>query len=68
MQYETLDGSDVDRIMRGDSPHQADGRRPAGTGKQARGTVIQPSTDLTEPDVQPGGLGGGPLPARDERT
>ncbi len=59
LKYETLDGPDIDRIMRGenitrptvgDVLDKQDSRRPP---------VIQPGPD---PDVQPGGLGG-PLPA-----
>jgi len=60
MKYETLDSSDVDRIMRGDSltkPTVADllereqGRRPP---------MAQSKPDSGGPDVR---LGGGPLPA-----
>src|SRR5205823_10643495 len=62
VKYETLDSSDVDRIMRGDSltrPTVADLLEK----ENRRGTVIQPGVDNTQPDVQTGGLGGGPLPA-----
>ena len=61
MKYETLDASDVERIMRGDSltkPTVSDLLEK----EQRRGTTIAPSVDPREPDVQPG-LGGGPLPA-----
>src|SRR6185503_1406382 len=56
MQFETLDGSDVDRIMRGEQlskPTVGDLLNQEGK----RGAVIQPGTDLSQPDVQPGGLG-----------
>lgn len=60
VKYETLDSSDVDRIMRGDNltkPTVSDllereqGRRPP---------MAQPKPDSSGPDVR---LGGGPLPA-----
>lgn len=60
IQYETLDANDIDRIMKGDNltkPTVSDL-----LDKERRsGTTIQPGTDNTQPDVQPG-LGGGPLP------
>jgi hypothetical protein len=59
MQYETLDQADIDRIMKGDQltkPTVSDLLE-----KERRGTTIQPGTDNTEPDVNPG-LGGGPVP------
>jgi cell division protease FtsH len=59
MKYETLDSSDVDRIMRGDQltkPTVSDLLEK----ENRRGTVIAPGEDRTEPDVR---LGGGPLPA-----
>jgi cell division protease FtsH len=61
MKYETLDASDVERIMRGDSltkPTVSDLLEK----EQRRAATIPPSTDSREPDVSPG-LGGGPLPA-----
>ena len=61
MKYESLDASDVERIMRGDSltkPTVSDLLEK----EQRRATTIAPSTDAREPDVRPG-LGGGPLPA-----
>ena len=61
IKYETLDASDMDRIMRGDSitkPTVSDLLEK----EQRRGTTIAPSVDPREPDVQPG-LGSGPLPA-----
>ena len=59
VKYETLDGTEIDRIMRGDSltkPTVSDllekeSRRPAAT--------IAPPTEPNQPDVR---LGGGPLP------
>jgi cell division protease FtsH len=62
MQFETLDGSDVDRIMRGEQltkPTVGDLLNQ----ENKRGTVIQPGATLTQPDIQPGGLGGGAMPA-----
>ncbi len=62
VRYETLDSQDVDRIMRGESltrPTVGDLLEK----ENRRGTVIQPGVDATQPDVQGGGLGGGPLPA-----
>ena len=62
VKYETLDASDIERIMRGDvltKPSISDmldrelnSRRPA--------TTIQPAQNPTEPDI---GLGGGTLPS-----
>jgi cell division protease FtsH len=62
MRYETLDSSDVDRIMRGDNLTKPTVSDLLEKEQSRRATTIQPSTDPTEPDVQPG-LGGGPLPA-----
>jgi cell division protease FtsH len=59
MRYETLEASDVDRIMRGESfskPTMADLLEKEGR----RGTVIAPNTEPQEPDVR---LGGDALPA-----
>ncbi|HWE97532.1 MAG TPA: ATP-dependent zinc metalloprotease FtsH [Tepidisphaeraceae bacterium] len=64
VRYETLDASDVDRIMRGDTlskPTVGDLLER----ENRRGTVIAPGTDPTQPDVRPGlggGLGGLPAP------
>ncbi|MDB5299279.1 MAG: ftsH, partial [Phycisphaerales bacterium] len=64
LRYETLDASDVDRIMRGDNltkPTVGDLLER----ENRRGTVVQPSTDPKQPDVRPGlggGLGGLPAP------
>ncbi|MGH7179136.1 MAG: ATP-dependent zinc metalloprotease FtsH [Tepidisphaeraceae bacterium] len=61
LKYETLDGGDIDRIMRGDTL-----TRPT-VGEllekeQSRRTVVKPSPDEGEPDARPN-LGSGPLPA-----
>ena len=59
IQYETLDNNDIDRIMKGDKlskPTMSDLLE-----KERGGTTIQPGSDNTQPDVQPG-LGAGPLP------
>jgi cell division protease FtsH len=58
MKYETLDSSDVDRIMRGDTITKPTVSDLLEKEHGRRGTVIAPHN----PDVQPG-LGGGPLPA-----
>ncbi|HEX2973187.1 MAG TPA: hypothetical protein VHP11_12700, partial [Tepidisphaeraceae bacterium] len=63
LKYETLDGPDIDRIMRGDNltrPVVSDTNEK--DEKSRRGTLIQPGTSENEPDVRPG-LGNGPLPA-----
>jgi cell division protease FtsH len=62
IKYETLDASDVDRIMRGDTltkPTVSEllERESAKTDKPA--TVIQPPENRSDPDIR---LGGGPLP------
>jgi cell division protease FtsH len=62
LKYETLDASDIDRIMRGDNitkPTVSDLLEKEHT---RRGTTIQPAQETSQPDVNPG-LGGGPLPA-----
>jgi cell division protease FtsH len=63
LKYETLDSSDVDRIMHGDNitkPTVSDLLEK----ENRRGTTIQPGPTAAEPDVNPTpGLGGGPLPA-----
>jgi cell division protease FtsH len=59
LKYETLDAGDVDRVMRGDNltkPTVGDLLEK----ENRRGTVIQPSQDVSQPDIQ---LGGGGLPA-----
>ena len=58
VQYETLDNTDVDRIMKGDKLS-----KPTVSElleKERGGTTIQPGPDATQPDVQPGM--GGPVP------
>jgi cell division protease FtsH len=59
VKHETLDNSDVDRIMRGQLPD-----KPALSEllekEERRGTVIAPNENPAEPDIR---LGGGPLPA-----
>ncbi len=62
MKYETLDSSDIDRIMRGDSLTKPTVSDLLDKEQSRRGATIQPSLDPAQPDVQPG-LGGGPLPA-----
>jgi len=60
MSYETLDNSDIDRIMKGETltkPTVSDL-----LAKERLGTVIAPGLDNNTPDVNPGGMGGGPLP------
>jgi cell division protease FtsH len=62
MRYETLDSSDIDRIMRGDNITKPTVSDLLEKEQGRRSTTIQPGPDRTEPDVHPG-LGGGPLPA-----
>jgi cell division protease FtsH len=62
IKYETLDSSDIDRIMRGDSLTKPTMSDLLEQEQSRRGTTIQPSPNPAEPDVRPG-LGGGPLPA-----
>ena len=62
IQFETLDGADIDRIMRGEQltkPTVGDLLNQ----ENKRGTVIQPGPTVSQPDVQPGNLGGGALPS-----
>src|SRR5438874_4277305 len=63
LKYETLDASDVDRIMHGDNitkPTVSDLLEK----ENRRGTTIAPGPTIVDPDVTPTpGLGGGPLPA-----
>jgi cell division protease FtsH len=67
IQFETLDGADVDRVMRGENltkPTVGD----LLDKENKRGAVIQPAPTLDQPDVLPSpGLpgvgGGGPLPS-----
>jgi cell division protease FtsH len=60
MKYETLDSNDVDRIMRGDNLTKPTVSDLLEREQRRPGTVIAPTDDKTEPDIQ---LGGGPLPA-----
>ncbi|HEY8665886.1 MAG TPA: hypothetical protein VIL86_04430, partial [Tepidisphaeraceae bacterium] len=60
MRYETLDTSDVDRIMKGENLTKPTVGDLLEKEQSRRGTVIQPGTTDAEPDVR---LGGGPLPA-----
>ncbi|HWP40660.1 MAG TPA: ATP-dependent zinc metalloprotease FtsH [Tepidisphaeraceae bacterium] len=62
MRYETLDASDIDRIMRGDNLSKPTVSDLLAKEQTRRATTIQPATNPAEPDVQPG-LGGGALPA-----
>jgi cell division protease FtsH len=61
MQHETLDGGEIDRIMKGESLNKPTVSDLLDRERRGPGTVIQPGQDNTQPDVQPG-LGGGPLP------
>ncbi len=61
MRYETIDGNDVDRIMRGEAltkPTVSD----LLDKENRRGTIIQPGPTPADPDVSLGGGLGGPLP------
>ncbi len=61
MKYETLDGSDVDRVMRGEvltKPTVGDLLEKE--NRKGSATVIQPSDEGKQPDIR---LGGGALPA-----
>jgi cell division protease FtsH len=60
LKYETLDSSDVDRIMRGDNLTKPTVSDLLEREQKRAGTVIQPSDENSQPDIQ---LGGGPLPA-----
>ena len=62
MTYETLDASDVDRVMRGENLTKPTVSDLLEKEQPRRGTVIQPGPTGTDPDVRPG-LGSGPLPA-----
>jgi cell division protease FtsH len=62
MKYETLDASDVERIMRGESLTKPTVSDLLEKEQRRPGTTIQPAADNREPDVSPG-LGGGPIPA-----
>jgi cell division protease FtsH len=60
MTYETLDASDVERVMRGENLTKPTVSELLEKEQPRRGAVIQPGP--TDPDVRPG-LGSGPLPA-----
>ena len=60
LKYETLDASDIERIMRGDNLSKPTVSDLLAKEQTRRATVIAPAEDLKDPDVQ---LGGGPLPA-----
>ena len=57
--YETLDAVDVDRVMKGEQLTKPTVGDLLEKEQSRRGTVIQPSSDPTEPDVR---IGGGPIP------
>src|SRR5207248_2749158 len=55
MRYETLDASDVDRLMRGDTLTKPTvGDLLEKEQSRRAGTVIQPTSDASDPDVQLG--------------
>ena len=60
LKYETLDASDIERIMRGDNLSKPTVGDLLAKEQSRRPTVIAPSDDGKQPDIQ---LGGGPLPA-----
>jgi cell division protease FtsH len=61
MKYETLDGSDVDRIMRGEVlTRPTVGDLLEKENRKGNATVIQPADEGKQPDIR---LGGGALPA-----
>ena len=62
IKYETLDGQDIDRIMRGDQLTKPTVGDLLEKERNRRATTIAPGTTSEEPDVRPG-LGGGPLPS-----
>ena len=64
LRYETLDASDIDRIMRGDNLSKPTVSDLLERESSRRGTIIAPAENPANPDVRPGGmgLGGGPLP------
>jgi cell division protease FtsH len=63
LQFETLDGIDVERIMKGEhltKPTVGD----LLDKENKRGVTIQPAPSVDQPDVVPApGVGGGPLPS-----
>jgi cell division protease FtsH len=60
MRYETLDASEVDRIMKGETLTKPTVGDLLEKEQSRRGTVIQPAPDAKGPDLN---LGGGHLPA-----
>ena len=60
LKYETLDGSDIDRIMRGDVLTKPTVSDLLEKEQSRRGTIIPPTEDPAGPDLR---LGGGPLPS-----
>jgi cell division protease FtsH len=60
MRYETLDATEVDRIMKGENLTKPTVGDLLEKEQSRRGVVIQPASDPKGPDLS---LGGGPLPA-----
>jgi cell division protease FtsH len=60
MKYETLDGQDIDRLMRGDTLTRPTVGDLLEKEQGKRSTIIQPGPTDDAPDVNPGGFG---LPA-----
>jgi cell division protease FtsH len=58
--YETLDSSDIDRLMRGDTLTKPTVGDLLDREQERRATIVQPKPDSNGPDIR---LGGGPLPA-----
>ena len=63
MQFETLDGADVDRIMRGEQLSKPTVGDLLNQENKAAARSSSRARTLTQPDIQPGGLGGGAMPA-----
>ena len=61
LRYETLDASDIDRVMRGDALTKPTVGDLLERENNRRGTVIQPTETPSNQGL--GGLGGGPLPS-----
>src|SRR5688572_17308622 len=55
LKYETLDSNDVDRIMRGDNLTKPTVGDLLEKETRRAGTIIQPSQDVADPDIQLGG-------------
>ena len=60
LKYETLDSSDIERLMRGDNITKPTVGDLLQKEQSRRATVIAPAENPKQPDIQ---LGGGPLPA-----